>query len=116
MASLLQLITDQLSHGKAGAPGYLGKPICEFFRHPQGKQCITHQPLVYYVERLESGAPNLEFRPEQADDVVRGNHAGEYTIVVNDGEGDQVVLVKKLRDFFFAGAGVGGNQRLLGQG
>src|SRR5579864_3530393 len=57
----------------------------------------------------------LELRPQQADDVVGGNYAGEFAFDVGHGKGEQVVFVEEFSDMLFACAGMHENQGLQRQ-
>jgi hypothetical protein len=51
----------------------------------------------------------LKLGTQQADDVVRGNHAGQAAFFIDDGEGEQVVFIENLRDFLFVDSRLGGD-------
>src|SRR5205814_6303469 len=53
---------------------------------------------------------NLQLRPQQADYVIRGDHARQLAFVVYDRKRNQVVFVKECSDLFFPSAGFCGDE------
>jgi hypothetical protein len=56
----------------------------------------------------------LQFAAEHGDYVVGGDYAGQFVLVVDYGEGYQIVFVKQFRYLDVAGGFVGRDQRFLG--
>jgi hypothetical protein len=64
--------------------------------------------------RNRSGGACLQLCPEHADYVVRGDHAGQLIVLIDDGHHQQVVFVEQFRDFIFADALVAQDEWFLG--
>jgi hypothetical protein len=57
----------------------------------------------------------LQFAAEHGDYVVGGDDAHEFVVLVNHGQGHEVVLVKEFGDFVVASSFVSEDERLLQQ-
>src|SRR5215831_17698134 len=57
----------------------------------------------------------LQFCTQQADHVIGSNDAGEFLAVVNDWEGQEVVLVEEFCYFLFVRSGMSRNEWFLCQ-
>src|SRR5579864_4345906 len=54
----------------------------------------------------------LQLRPQQADYIVRRNHARQLAFIIHHRQGKQVVLVEDLGHFLLVCPGMAGNERL----
>lgn len=59
--------------------------------------------------QFEKRETTSEFLAKQADDIVRGDDPGKTVILINHGQGQQIVFVELFRHLFFGGIGLAGN-------
>src|ERR1700677_2206647 len=57
----------------------------------------------------------LEFGAKHGDYIIGGDDTDEFVVLVDDGEGDEIVFVEKFGDFVVAGSFVGGDERFGGE-